>query len=70
MSENTKTPGYNCRLRIWFTVQAGRKVAYYWAPQATRAIRLSPDKAEIMKATGTADVICCHPMRPHTCGSL
>jgi hypothetical protein len=65
----SRTPGYNCRLVIWFTVEAGgRQVAYYWAPQATRAIRLPLDKAKIMEATGTADVTCCHPLRPHTCG--
>ena len=64
----TPTPGYNCRLTIFFATQrGGRKVAYYWAASAFRAIRLPLADAEIMRATGTADVICCHPMRPCTC---
>ena len=64
----TPTPGYNRRLAIFFTLQSGRKVAYRYSPMQFRAFRIPLDDAEIMKATETADVICCHPMRPHTCG--
>jgi len=62
------TPGYNSRLTIFFTTSArGRRLAWYWSPVQLRAFRLPLDAAEIMRATETADVVCCHPLRPHTC---
>jgi len=70
-TQNTKakTPGYNRRLEIFFaTSKSGKRLAYYWSMYQLRAFRLPLDEAEIMRATETADVICCHPMRPHTCG--
>ena len=65
----TKTPGYNCRLTIFFaTTGRGQRIAYRWCSLAHRAIRIPLADAEIMRATETADVICCHPMRPCACG--
>lgn len=61
------TPGYGYRLRIWFTTdRRGKRTAYYWSYLTGRAIRLPYADAEIMRATGTADVICCHPLRECT----
>jgi hypothetical protein len=63
------TPGYNSRISIWFaTDRRGRPVAYMWSALAGRAIRIGYADAEIMRAADTADVLCCHPARPHTCG--
>jgi len=62
-------PGYAYRLTIFFTAdRRGRKVAYHFSCLAGRAIRLPLADAELMQATGTADVTCCHPLR-HTCGN-
>jgi hypothetical protein len=59
------TPGYNCRLTIWFqTTRSGRPTAWYWSYGAFRAIRLPLADAELMRATDTADVIPGHPFRP------
>jgi len=72
MTATTKpapTPGYNRRLTIFFASDRnGRKVAYYFSHFQFRAFRLPLADAEIMRATETADVVCCHPMRPHSCG--
>jgi hypothetical protein len=58
------TPGYSYRLTIFFAADKhGRKVAYRWSWLAGRAIRISLADAEIMQATGTAAVTCCHPLR-------
>jgi len=63
----TKTPGYSYRITIFFqTDRRGRKVAYYFSFLAGRAIRLPLADAELMAATGTADVTCCHPTKPCT----
>lgn len=63
------TPGYNCRLAIWFTVTSkGKPRAWYIGSQGYRAFPLPYDKAKLMQATGTAEVLCCHPWKPHTCG--
>ena len=63
------TPGYNHRLTIWFaTDRRERKVAYYFSTLAGRALRVPLADAELMAATGTADVTCCHPLR-HACGN-
>lgn len=60
----TKTPGFNCRLSIWFdTNKNGRKVAYYWSGRNMRAIRMSVTDAELFIATEAADRISGHPMR-------
>ena len=69
-TQNTsaKTPGFNCRLAIWFTTtKTGKPRAWYIGRQSTRAFPLRLADAEIMRATGTAEVLCCHPWRPHTC---
>ena len=60
------TPGYSYRLVIFFASQKGRKVAYRFSYMQFRAFRIPLADAEIMQATGTADVIHCHPMRPCT----
>lgn len=66
----TKTPGYSCRLTIFFaTTGRGQRIAHRWCSLAFRAIRIPLADAEIMRATGTADVICCHPLRACTCKS-
>lgn len=58
------TPGYNCRLQIFFTTDArNQRVAYRWSPRQMRAFRLPLADAEIMRATETADVIPGHPLR-------
>jgi hypothetical protein len=64
------TPGYNCRLTIWFTTPAkgGRRRAWYWSFGATRAIPLRLADAELFIAQDQADQTCCHPLRPHSCG--
>ncbi len=59
------TPGYNCRLTIWFqNTRKGQRTAWYWSYGAFRAVRLPLAEAELMKATDTADVIPCHPFKP------
>jgi hypothetical protein len=57
------TPGYNCRIMIFFAVQGETRVAYRWSAAAYRAIRIRLADAEIMKATGTADVLPGHPLK-------
>jgi hypothetical protein len=65
MTTTENTPGYNCRLQIFFTTsKRGQRLAYYWSSRQFRAFRISLDAAEIMRATDTADVISGHPMRP------
>jgi hypothetical protein len=59
------TPGYNCRLAIFFgATRAGRPAAYRWSPRQLRAFRIPLADAEIMRANGTADVIPGHPLKP------
>lgn len=61
----TKTPGFNCRLAIFFDHDKhGRKVAYYWSVRQMRAFRLPLADAETFIANETADQIAGHPMRP------
>lgn len=55
----TKTPGYNSRLQIFF--QNGR--AYYWSPTQMRAFPLARAKAELFIATDAATLISRHPMK-------
>lgn len=63
------TPGYNCRLAIWFTTtRAGKPRAWYIGRRSMRAFPLPLADAKIMQATETAEVLCCHPWKPHTCG--
>ena len=64
-TRNTQvTPGYNCRLEIFFTTsKRGQRLAYRWSPRQFRAFRIPLDEAEIMRATETADVLPGHPMR-------
>ena len=65
MTARTATPGYNCRLQIFFTTStSGKRLAYRWSGLQFRAFRISLDEAEIMQATGTADVLSGHPLRP------
>ena len=57
----TKTPGYNCRLCIWFdTTKSGKTIAYYWS--FGRAIRIGLADAELFLAAEQADRIHGHPM--------
>lgn len=61
----TPTPGYNCRLQIFFTSNArGQRLAYRWSGRQLRAFRIALDEAEIMRATETADILPGDPMRP------
>lgn len=58
------TPGYNCRLRIWFETDGkGRKIAYRWGRSSLRAFRMPLAQAELLVATEQADEIECHPIR-------
>lgn len=64
-----KTPGFGERITIWFTVTSrGKPRAWYYSRRAFRAFPLPLADAEIMRATETAEVVCCHPWKPHTCG--
>ena len=66
-TQTAKTPGYNCRLTIFFAAtKSGKPRAYYWSAWQLRAFPLPLAEAEIMRASETADVICCHPLRPCT----
>jgi hypothetical protein len=60
----TKTPGFNCRLDIFFTTdRRGRKIAYYYSWAAQRAIRMPLADAEIFVATDAADLLPGHPFK-------
>jgi hypothetical protein len=62
MDTTTKTPGYNCRLSIWFkNDRNGRQVAYYFSYGACRAIRISLADAQLFIAQDQADQIAGHP---------
>jgi hypothetical protein len=58
MNTTTKTPGYNCRITIFFsTDKNGRRRARYVAQgRPFRSFPLSVDTAEILIATGGADL--------------
>lgn len=65
MNAKAPTPGYNCRLSIFFATQAnGQQVAYRYSWRAGRAIRVSLADAKIWQATDAADVLPGHPWRP------
>jgi hypothetical protein len=57
------TPGYNCRLQIYFAVQGETRVAYRWSWRAMRAIRVPLADALLWKANDLADVIPGHPLK-------
>lgn len=58
----SKTPGFNCRLAIFFDHDKnGRKIAYRWSHG--RAIRMSLADAELFIATEQADQISGHPLK-------
>lgn len=60
----TKTPGFNCRLSIWFTTDKNHKrVAFQWNNRCRRAVRISVTDADLFIAQGQADQISGHPMR-------
>jgi hypothetical protein len=62
---NTPTPGYNCRIDIWFsTTRRGQKIAHYWCHSAFRAIRLPLAAAELFIAQDQANLLPGHPWRP------
>lgn len=66
-TKNTEapTPGYNRRLEIFFTTsKSGKRLAYRWSCFQLRAFRIPLADAEIMQATGTADMLPGHPF-PH-----
>jgi len=58
MNTTTKTPGYNCRITIFFsTDKNGRRRARYVAQgRPFRSFPLSVDTAEILIASGGADL--------------
>ncbi len=58
-----KTPGYNCRLAIFFGSVNGKKVAYYWSGMQLRAFRMKLAQAENFIAQGQADLIDGHPLK-------
>jgi hypothetical protein len=60
----TKTPGYNCRLEIFFsTDKRGRKMAHRWSGSQMRAFRMSVADAELFVATDAADLLPGHPFK-------
>lgn len=61
----TKTPGFNCRLGIFFDHDKnGRKVAYRWGGRQMRAFRMPLADAELFIATDQADLLDGHPLKP------
>ena len=59
-----KTPGYTTRLEIWFQAnKRGQKVAYRFSHGACRAIRMNLTEAELLIATGQADLLPGHPFK-------
>ncbi len=64
MSNPAHTPGFNCRISIFFqNDRKGRRVAYRWSRAAMRAIRMSLADAELFIAQGQADQIPGHPLK-------
>ena len=57
MNTTTNTPGYNCRLTIFFsTNKNGRRLARYKSHHNPfRTFPIALDKAELFVATGVAD---------------
>ena len=59
-----KTPGYNCRLGIFFQYDKnGKKVAYEWTWKSYRAIRVNLKDAEMWIAQDLADLLPGHPLK-------
>ncbi len=59
-----KTPGYNCRIGIFFqTDKNGCKVAYYWTWKSYRAIRMNLKEAELFIAQDLAELLPGHPLK-------
>jgi hypothetical protein len=64
MTTTQKTPGYNCRLEIFFTTdRRGRKIAHRWSTMQLRSFRMSLAEAELLVATGAADEIAGNPFK-------
>jgi hypothetical protein len=60
----TNTPGYNCRLGIFFKTNArGQRQAFRWSWSQMRAFRMSLADAELFIATEQADQLDGHPLR-------
>lgn len=58
------TPGYNCRLVLFFARdKRGKKIAYRWSGSQMRAFRISLVEAENFLAQGQADKIDNHPLK-------
>lgn len=59
----TKTPGYNCRLAIYFKVDKnGKKRAYRFSHRQFRAFPMPLADAELFIAQGQADQIDSNPL--------
>lgn len=65
MNTAPNTPGFNCRLAIFFDADRnGRKIAYRWSMVGLRAIRMPLADAELFVATEAADLLPGHPLKP------
>lgn len=64
MEAATKTPGYNCRIGIFYDLdKRGRRIAYRWSRLGMRAIRMPLAEADALIAQGGADHLPCHPIK-------
>ncbi len=60
----TNTPGFNCRLQVFFTTNAnGQRQAFRWSGRQMRAFRMPLLDAQLFVAQGQADKLAGHPMR-------
>ena len=57
-----KTPGYNCRLSIFFLVGKSKR-AFYWDVQQFRAFPMKLVEAELFIAQGQADELASDPRK-------
>ena len=64
MEATAKTPGYNCRIGIFFDLdKRGRRIAYRWSRRGLRAIRMPLGEADMLIASGEADHLSYHPIK-------
>jgi len=60
----TKTPGYNRRLAIFFDLDRnGKRRAYYWSAMQMRSFPIGLAKADQFIAEDAADHLPCHPIK-------
>lgn len=63
-TSTTNTPGFNCRLSIYFTTaHSGRRMAFRYSWRQMRAFRMPVADAELFIAQGQADRMDGHPMK-------